>query len=84
MTECDDCGAWHHFYHWECPYNLHGEEDSFKTSCAVCEERIPPNAPREGDKFGNLYCSQECAIEGRDVLLDISMENQKEVADLAA
>lgn len=83
MRGCDDCGAWH-FYHWECPFDLHGEEDSFKTSCAVCEERIPSGAPREGDRFGNLYCSQECAIEGRDELLEIAMEKQQEVSELAA
>jgi len=79
---CGDCGL-HHFYAWECRYNLHGKEDSFKTSCAICEEKIGSGESRKSDRFGNLYCSAECAMVGQDKLLDISMNNGKEVTAVA-
>jgi len=79
---CEHCGN-HHFYSYECRYDLHGEEDCFKTSCSICETEIPSGAPREGDRFGNLYCSTECAMVGHDKLLDISMTNAQEAAERA-
>lgn len=75
---CEDCGS-QHLFQWECPYHLHGQEDSFKTSCAMCGTEIPSGAPREADKFNNLYCTVECALEGKDVLLEIAMDAQNEV-----
>lgn len=79
---CDHCGRFH-FHSWECRYDLHGEEDCFKTSCAICEDVIPSGAPRKGDRFGNLYCSAECALIGQDRLLDMAMENSAEVKAVA-
>ena len=76
--ECEDCGAAHHLFSWECPYNLHGK-DTFKSSCAICETAIPSGAPRKGDQFGNLYCSTDCELAGKDELLDIAMAAHREV-----
>ena len=76
--ECDDCGAAYHLSPSECPFDLHGE-DTFKRCCAVCKSEIPSGAPREGDRFKNLYCTTECAMVGRDKLLDIAIEAQREV-----
>lgn len=70
---CEHCGVVHVFSYL-CRYNLHGEEDSFKTSCAVCGEEIPSGADREGDKYGNLYCSHECKGKGLEMLVDTAME----------
>lgn len=79
LHACDDCGVSNHLFSWECRFNLHGMEDSFKTSCAVCSEEIPSLAPRETDRFGNLYCTQECALAGKDELLEMVMDRQSEV-----
>lgn len=73
-NRCDHCGI-PHLYSWECRYDLHGEEDCFKTSCAVCDAEIASGAPRKSDRFGNLYCTAGCAMVGQDRLLDISMNN---------
>lgn len=81
--ECEHCGAAYHLWPWECPFDLHGEEDSFKTSCAVCETEIPSGASRIGGRFGNLYCSEGCALEGQDELFDIAMDLQREVKAVA-
>lgn len=78
--KCEKCGAPYHLYPWQCPFNLHGEGDSFKTECAVCGESIPSGADRLGDKFGNLYCTAECAITGRDELLEIATESAADSA----
>ena len=71
---CSDCGK-KHLYAWQCRFDLHGEADSFHTSCAVCETEIESNEPRESDRFGNLYCSPQCAMQGQDKLLSISMRD---------
>lgn len=62
-VDCANCGS-AHAYPWQCRYDLHGHEDFGKSSCAWCDERTPMNAPRDADKFGNLYCSRECLAEG--------------------
>ena len=76
-NNCRHCGI-PHLYAWKCRYNLHGKVDSFKTSCAICNSEILSGAQREGDRFGNLYCSVECANQGHEMLLDISMESDQE------
>lgn len=82
--ECDDCGAPFHLWPWECPFDLHGEEDSFKTSCAICGDEIPSGATRYGGRFGNLYCTKDCALEGKDKLLDLVIEMQQEEVEAVA
>lgn len=71
--ECEHCG-FGHLKQSECRYDLHGQEDVFKTSCAVCREEIPSGAPREADKYGNLYCSHECKAIGLEALIDAAEE----------
>jgi len=65
---CDQCGI-QHLYDYNCSWDLHGEADSFKSRCAACETPIESNAPRVGDKYGNLYCDAECMAEGLSILL---------------
>lgn len=59
-----------HALPWFCDYDLHGEADSFKTSCASCEEEIESGADRAGDKYGNLYCDDSCKALGLSILME--------------
>lgn len=70
MSGCEHCGGVVHIRPYNCRYDLHGEEDWMKSSCAYCGERIPSGAPRAGDKFGNLYCDRECMAEGMAELFE--------------
>jgi len=82
---CSDCGNARHIYSWECPMNLHGEADPFKTSCAVCETPIPSGADRDSDKFGNLYCDAECRADGLATLLDrVQRDDRPDATDSEA
>jgi len=72
-ARCDHCGI-QHLYDYNCPWDLHGEADSFKSRCAACESRIESNAPRASDKYGNLYCDESCLAEGLSVLLARNVE----------
>lgn len=80
VNTCPDCGDFH-FYPWQCPFDLHGEDDFFKSDCAVCETNIPSGADRVGDRFGNLYCSLECANSGLNKLLGLLLEQSESYPD---
>jgi hypothetical protein len=69
---CHHCGQRRHIYTYDCPFNLHGETDPFKTVCAICETPIPSGTPRQTDPFQNLYCSPQCASEGKSRLIEIA------------
>ena len=66
---CDDCGQPEHIFQHFCIYDLHGEGDSFKTSCAYCETTIPSGGDRVGDQYGNLYCGHECKSKGLEIII---------------
>lgn len=76
---CSDCGGVRHIHPWHCPLDLHGEADWMKARCCQCEQEIPSNAPREADRFGNLYCSKDCLITGQQVLMLIIEEHQERI-----
>lgn len=45
--------------------DLHRQRgDPFHSGCAFCGVSIPPNAPRCGDRFKNIYCCWDHAIKG--------------------
>lgn len=67
---CRRCGGARHSYHGDCPRDLHGRADPFKTRCAVCETPIPSQAFRVGDTYDNLYCDLECMNRGYETLIE--------------
>lgn len=46
----------------------------------MCETDIPSGSPREGDRFGNLYCSKDCLIMGQNTLMVIIQEQREPIA----
>jgi len=73
-ARCEQCDV-QHLYDYNCPWDLHGEGDWFKSRCAACEAPIESNAPRVGDKYGNLYCDGSCMAEGLSILVARNVES---------
>lgn len=71
MNGCEHCGK-RHLFKTDCVYFLH--ESAFMTNCAACGEVIPSGAPRQGGRFGNLYCDTECLAEGYERLFDLTVD----------
>ena len=63
-NQCSRCGGARHIHQSDCPTNLHGDVDPFKTCCAICRWPIESNDPRVGDAAKNIYCSLDCYKDG--------------------